>query len=210
MKKVINAYVGQCNENDPKTLETIKQNFIASLNAFVVSKIAFCGNNIANCDISNVKVYCGKSKRSGDISRQVVSVEIVLRDKNAWNDKANALQRYEMMKLDLDATELAAGNKIVSKMGIADMHLEAYETKLACKAGEIVKVTGGDGDKLCRSSCSKQTFCKTIITVLFICNLHFRSMNRKGNECPNLKNLQRSLRLCTPGVVFASGFPSGS
>ena len=34
------------------------------------------------------------------------------------------------------------------------MHIEAYETKLACKTGEIVKVTGGDGEELCRPSCS--------------------------------------------------------
>ena len=164
VKKVINAYVGKCNENDPKSLEVIKQNFIAALNDFMIAKLVYCNKHQANCDVSNVKVYCGKSKRSGDVSRQVVSVEIVIRDKTSWKDKAKALQQHEMMKMDLDATELAADQKIVSKMGITGMHLEGYQSKLACKAGEILKVHQGDGDELARSSCGKQTFCRIIPT----------------------------------------------
>ena len=160
VKKVINAYVGTCNENDPASLEQIKQNFIAALNDFIIAKMVFCNKHQANCDISNIKVYCGKSKRSGDVSRQVVSVEIVIRDKEPLKDKAKALQQHEMMKMDLDATELAADKKIVSKMGIAGMHLEGYQSKLSCKAGEILKIRQGDGDELARSSCGKQTFCK--------------------------------------------------
>ncbi len=155
VKKVINAYVGKCNENDPESLKEIKQNFIAALNDFMIAKLVFCGKNKANCDISNVKVYCGRSKRSGDVSRQVVSVEIIIRDEKPVMDKAKALQQHEMMKMDLDATELAADQKIVSKMGIAGMHLEGYQSKLSCKAGEILKVRQGDGDELARSSCGK-------------------------------------------------------
>ena len=157
VKKVINAYVGTCNENDPASLEQIKQNFIAALNDFIIAKMVFCNKHEANCDISNVKVYCGKSKRSGDVSRQVVSVEIVIRDKKPLKDKAKALQQHEMMKMDLDATELAADKKIVSKMGIAGMHLEGYQSKLSCKAGEILKIRQGDGDELARSSCVRCT-----------------------------------------------------
>ncbi|XP_028391279.1 sushi, von Willebrand factor type A, EGF and pentraxin domain-containing protein 1-like [Dendronephthya gigantea] len=155
VKKVINAYVGTCNENNKEALEAIKRRFIATLNEFMLSKLIFCGKHQANCDISNVKVYCGKSKRSGDVSKQVVSVEIVIRDEMSWKDAAKALKQHEMMKMDLDATEMVADHKIVSKMGIAGMHLEGYESKLACKAGEILKVREGDGDELTRSSCVK-------------------------------------------------------
>lgn len=77
----------------------------------------------------------GKSRRSGDISKQVGSIEIVIRDKTLFKDKAKALKQHEMMTMDLDATELAADEKIVSKMAISGMHLEGYESRLVCKAG---------------------------------------------------------------------------
>ena len=162
---MINAYVGQCNENDPKSLEMIKQNFIATLRANMISNLVFCSATQLNCNISNVKVYCGKSKRSGDVSREVVSVEIIIRDMQPVKDKAKALQQHEMMKMDLDATELAVDKKIITIMrasGISDFHMEGYKSQLACKPGEILKIKEGDGDELARSSCGKESLCRVV------------------------------------------------
>ena len=172
MRKIINAYVGKCNENDPKSLEIIKRNFIATLKRDMISNMIFCNKNgqTTNCDITNVKVYCGKSKRSGDVSREVVSVEIIIRDSNPIKDRAKALQQHEMMKMDLDAGKLAGEKKLVSTMsassGIRDFHIEGYDSQLACKPGETLKVRQGDGDELARSSCGKKLFCGETLTPL--------------------------------------------
>ena len=155
MKKVINAYVGKCNENDPETLLRIKQEFLRAIDSHIISKLLYCNRHANNCDIQNVKVFCGTSKRSGGAARQVISVEIVIRDRNSFTDKTKALKEHELMRMDLDATEIAGSKKIVAAMGIHDMHIEEYNSKLACKIGEILHVKEGKGDELERSLCGE-------------------------------------------------------
>lgn len=160
VKKVINAYVGKCNENDPVTLAKIKQDFLTAVNNHIISKLLFCKKHERNCDIKNVKVYCGKNKRSGDTAMQVISLEIVIHNKNGHSDEAQALKEHVMMKMDLDAAEIAADEKIVATMGISRMHVEGYKSRLSCKDGEVVHVDKRDKDEvdrdeLERSSCSE-------------------------------------------------------
>ena len=116
MKKVINAYVGKCNENDPETLLRIKQEFLRAIDSHIISKLLYC---------------------------------------NSFTDKTKALKEHELMRMDLDATEIAGSKKIVAAMGIHDMHIEEYNSKLACKIGEILHVKEGKGDELERSLCGE-------------------------------------------------------
>ena len=171
----------------------IKRNFIATLKNNVIANLVFCSTTKSNCDISNVKVYCDKSKRSGDVSRQVVSAEIIIRDTKPLTDKAKALQQHQLMVKDLDAAERLVHNKVAAMIGfsgfssvnvmasmskvgsispitnvnpIKNVHIKGYQSQLACKLGEILKVIQGDGDELARSSCGKKSLCKLKFALL--------------------------------------------
>ena len=153
----------------------------------MITNLVFCQETKSNCEISNVKVYCDKSKRGvGDLSGQVISAEIIIRDIKRVKDKAEALQQHQMMVKDLDAVEGRVHNKIAAMIGVNNMniftgmsqfmslkmktnslnsrmsnvHVQAYQSQLACKVGGILKINQGDGDELARSSCGKKSLCR--------------------------------------------------
>ena len=161
----------------------IKRNFIETLKKNMRINLVFCQETKSNCKISNVKVYCDKSKRGvGDLSRQVISAEIIIRDIKRVKDKAEALQQHQMMVKDLDALEGGVHNKIAAMVGInnfntftgmalkmktnslnsqmSNVHVQGYQSQLACKLGAILKINQGDGDELARSSCGKKSLCR--------------------------------------------------
>ena len=161
----------------------IKTNFIETLKKNMRINLVFCQETKSNCEISNVKVYCDKSKRGvGDLSRQVISAEIIIRDIKRVKDKAEALQQHQMMVKDLDALEGGVHNKIAAMVGInnfntftgmalkmktnslnsrmSNVHVQGYQSQLACKVGAILKINQGDGDELARSSCGKKSLCR--------------------------------------------------